>query len=124
LLAVLVVATVPVAIPLPATANDKVQHVLAFALLTFLGFRAYPRAAWLLLPAGLALYGALIELIQLVPTLNRLADWRDWVADLGGVAILLIMRWLVARRPSALSSGATASSNAPRDRSPDRTRDP
>ena len=127
LLAVLALASIPVALPLPATANDKFQHVLAFAALTVLGLHAHPGAGPMRLLAGLALYGALIELIQLIPALNRLSDWRDWIADLAGIAIVLIIHGLarsLARRPVPLSSGRPASSNAARNGSPDRTRDP
>ena len=127
LLIVLALASIPLALPLPATANDKVQHVFAFAVLALLGLQAYPGAGRARLLAGLALYGALIELIQLIPGLNRLSDWRDWVADLAGTIIVLIIHGLI-RRPAAgllpLSSGRPASSNAARNGSPDRTRDP
>ena len=98
LLAVMAAATTPVAVPLPATANDKVQHMLAFALLAFLALRAYPVAGWLRVLAGLALYGALIEIVQMIPALHRMSEWRDWAADLAGVAIALIIRGLVAAR--------------------------
>jgi hypothetical protein len=127
LLAVLMVASVPVALPLPPTATDKVQHVFAFLVLALLGLRAYPGARPVRLLAGLALYGALIELIQLIPALNRFSDWRDWIADLSGIAVVLAIRAVVRglRRPDPpLSSGRPASSNAAREGSPDRTRDP
>jgi VanZ family protein len=63
---------------------DKVGHVLAFALLGWLGARSgLPR--WPL-TIGLLAYGGAIELLQgLTPT--REPSWADWAADAAGLAI-------------------------------------
>lgn len=71
---------------LPTDPPDKVQHFVAFLTLGLLAARAYPKASLLAIAAGLAGAGALIELIQLVPALNRSGSLLDWVADLAGIA--------------------------------------
>jgi VanZ family protein len=67
---------------------DKLQHALAFGVLTLLGLVAYGRSApstmWMVI--AILIYGALIEILQ------ALSGWRygefwDWLADLLGVAI-------------------------------------
>ena len=79
---------------LPGDPSDKVQHVIAFATLGLLGGFAYPRLPALRLVAGLSLFGALIELVQAIPALNRDSDVIDWLADTAasGIALLLVRR--------------------------------
>jgi len=74
---------------------DKLQHVLAFA--AWAGLMA---AGWRLpagtLIAGLALVGAVIELIQ--PLTGRAAELADFAADLTGAALgAWGARWLLPR---------------------------
>lgn len=66
--------------------GDKVQHMLAFFVLTGLAGAGWPRLPLMRLALWLAAVGAGIELVQAIPALNRTSDWRDWVAD--SVAIL------------------------------------
>lgn len=75
--------------PVPGNLSDKVQHFLAFAVLSVLGTLAYPRARFMLLLFGLVLFGGLIELVQLIPFLGRDADWVDWAVDTGTVVVML-----------------------------------
>jgi hypothetical protein len=37
----------------------------------------------------MAAFGALIEIVQLIPMLHRDSDWHDWVADVFAVVIAL-----------------------------------
>lgn len=67
---------------------DKLQHVLAFGVLTTLGFLAYGinRIEVSRVVLGLVVYGACIEVFQ------SLSGWRhgdlvDWLADLIGVTM-------------------------------------
>ena len=75
---------------------DKLQHSLAFGLLTILGLLAYARGKKQLqrqvhrIVIAMVLYGALIEVLQ------SLSGWRygelgDWVADVVGV----LLAWVV-----------------------------
>lgn len=70
---------------------DKAQHVLAFAVLTGLGLRAYA-AAWRRVLLGLLLYGVLIELAQHLSGW-RVGEWPDALADAVGVCLA----WCVFR---------------------------
>src|SRR5437868_14449152 len=92
-----VMAVLPHPPEIPGEPNDKVQHIVAFATLAALGSFAYPRASLLRLLAGLSLFGAFIELVQAIPTLQRDSDFWDWVADTAAVAVVLA---LVHRRRS------------------------
>lgn len=75
---------------------DKLQHSLAFGLLTILGLLAYATTKRSLqrqshrVVIAMVLYGALIEILQ------SLSGWRygefgDWVADVVGV----LLAWAV-----------------------------
>lgn len=85
----LVMALLPRPPRLPGNPSDKVQHILAFAVLTMLALGAYARAHPLTIGIGLAAFGALIELAQLIPALGREGSWLDWAADCGAVAVIL-----------------------------------
>jgi VanZ family protein len=75
-----------------STASDKLNHLLAFAALGFLAWRAYPTQR---VPALIALvaFGVLIELVQWrLPT--RSAEFADLAADVIGLALgSLASRW-------------------------------
>lgn len=82
----------------PDTGLDKVEHVLAFAVLAVCGvygLRGRPHAA-LKLPAGLLLLGIGIELGQtMVP--GRSGGVDDVVADVVGIALGMLLALGVAR---------------------------
>lgn len=69
--------------------TDKFQHMLAFSTLALLAGLAWPRASIAKIFAWLALFGALIEIAQLVPALHRDGDVWDWFADIFAVAAML-----------------------------------
>jgi VanZ family protein len=86
LAAVFILASLPE--PPKVEMGDKIQHMLAFAILTalaVLGYRTKP-FAWIAL--GLGAFGALIELVQAIPMLNRSSEWADWVADMAAVLVV------------------------------------
>lgn len=79
-------------------AGDKLNHIIAFLTLTLLGRAAYrTRPAWRL-ALGLSLFGALIELTQAIPILQRDASLWDWAADSGAVAVMLALCLIWERR--------------------------
>jgi VanZ family protein len=94
-LAVLVLSLLPPSTPLPSTGWDKSNHLLGFAVLAWLGLRAYPRRVLAVL-AGLVLYGGMIEVLQSF-TPYRFADWIDLVADALGVGMGYAV-WRLATR--------------------------
>lgn len=80
---------------------DKVQHLLAFAVLTVLGLLAYP-ARRLAVPAGLILYGALVEIAQHLSGVRHGDPW-DWLADAAGVLLgILLLQCFQRFRPFQL----------------------
>lgn len=82
-------ASLPHPPPIPGAPSDKVQHILAFTCLALLGSLAYPRLGILKLVLGLSAFGALIEMVQLVPNLHRDAQAVDWLADT--VAVIAVV---------------------------------
>jgi len=84
-----VMAVLPHPPQLPGAPTDKIQHILAFAVLTVLGSAAYPRTHPVALIIGLAAFGGLIEAVQAIPALHRTSDVRDWLADVASVLIAL-----------------------------------
>jgi VanZ family protein len=76
--------------------GDKFEHMLAFATLTVLAEFAFPVMPRLRLPSGFLFLGALIEVVQSIPSLHRDCDIRDWVADT--IAILVVTTLLALLR--------------------------
>jgi VanZ family protein len=100
----LVMALVPHPPQLPGEPSDKIQHIGAFLLLGALGSFAYLRTNVVRLGVGLSLFGAVIEILQLIPMLNRDGDPVDWVADtVAAVLAIFLMRRLIGRRADAAS---------------------
>lgn len=83
-------------------ASDKVQHILAFAVLAGLAALAWPQRL-LLIGLGLFAFGGLIELLQMIPSLHRDGQATDWIADAAATMIVLALAALLNRmaRPAA-----------------------
>lgn len=81
---------------------DKLQHLAAFYGLTLLALAAHPKRRLIVIAAGLAAFGALIEVLQGLAIFARDRDIADWVADMTGVALamapLLPAAWRRAAR--------------------------
>jgi hypothetical protein len=73
--------------------GDKIEHFTAFAALALMARLGFPRVAdWHLLE-HLSFLGAMIEVVQATPDLQRDCDWHDWLADsLGALAMLMAVR--------------------------------
>jgi hypothetical protein len=82
--------------PVTIEAGDKWQHMAAFGTLTILACMGWPRARLLRIGERLSFLGAMIELVQSIPSLHRDCDIMDWVADtvivIGVLAIVRIVR--------------------------------
>ena len=98
-----VMAVLPHPPEIPGEPSDKIQHIAAFATLGLLGAWAYARSPLLYLLAGLSLFGAVIEIVQAIPSLHRDSDVMDWIADTAACGLVLgIAAW---RRRSAKERG-------------------
>lgn len=84
-----IMASLPQPPQIPGQPSDKVQHVIAFVVLTLLASLAYPATKRWRLFVSLAALGALIEALQAIPMLHRDASLLDWLADCGAVAITM-----------------------------------
>jgi hypothetical protein len=100
----LVMALLPHPPQLPGEPSDKVQHIAAFLALGGLGSFAYPKANPLYLGAGLSLFGAAIEILQLIPALHRDGDPLDWAADTAAVALIIVLLRRLIRGPAEAAS--------------------
>ncbi|HEX3396240.1 MAG TPA: hypothetical protein VHS76_06030 [Steroidobacteraceae bacterium] len=74
-------AVVPPAHALRLTPWDKATHFIAFYTLTGLAVAAFPKCNLALIAALLSAFGALIEIVQGLPSVHRDRDFWDWVAD-------------------------------------------
>jgi len=83
---------------LPGQPSDKIQHIAAFATLGLLGAWAYARSSLLHLLLFLSLFGALIEIVQAIPSLNRDSDLKDWIADTVACGLVLVAAAGLRRR--------------------------
>jgi VanZ family protein len=78
---------------------DKLVHLVLFGALAFSGrWAGLPRAP---LAALLVLYAAVSELVQGLPVLDRSASVADWVADVAGVLLGLLLWGVLERRLTA-----------------------
>ena len=74
--------------------SDKVVHLIAFAALAFPLART-GRFGLVPVFVGASAFGGIIELIQ--PSFGRSADMQDWIADIAGVALGIVMALLYRR---------------------------
>ncbi len=69
---------------------DKVIHVILFATLAAVGYIAFPTARRKLY-VGLMVYGIITEVLQGVLTVTRYASIYDWIADILGIGLWLLV---------------------------------
>ena len=79
-----------------AFAWDKMNHMLAFFVITVLCRLAYPRLPVLLVAVAMAAFGGFIELSQAVPFIHRDAEWIDLFADCVAATVGLVVAWPLA----------------------------
>jgi VanZ family protein len=77
-------------------AGDKVEHTIAWFLLTSLGYALAPRRTWAI-PAYAAVIGVLVEVLQGVLPFGRDPEVADWFADMTGV-VAAVLVFAVIRR--------------------------
>jgi len=103
---------------IPPCVSDKVLHCVAYAGLAVLlavwqtlerPLASSLAAKLLVLIAG---YGAVDELLQMIPRLHRFAEFSDWLADMAGAILGLIAvfcvswcwRRMMAKPPTQIQS--------------------
>lgn len=97
----LVMATLPHP-PEMLEASDKVQHALAFLVLTALHKLAYRDFGLWRRLLVMALLGGAIEVAQMIPELHRDPEWMDWAADVAAAFVASVaVVVLVPRRREA-----------------------
>ena len=85
--------------PAAPDGTDKIVHLIAFAALAFPLART---GRFGLIPVffGASAFGGIIEVIQ--PSFGRSADMQDWIADIAGVVLGMMLgllyRWLRKHR--------------------------
>lgn len=84
--------------PSLATSSDKVNHVIAFFVLTALHKLAYRDFGFWKRLLVMAALGGLIELVQMVPALHRDAEWLDWAADVAAALVASCLVSVLVRR--------------------------
>ena len=78
--------------------GDKFNHILAFSVMAALAGLAWPDAPRLRIVERLSFLGALIEVVQSIPSLHRDCDIRDWIADTLAVIVVTLIVARVQRR--------------------------
>ena len=94
-----VMATMPQPPTMLSTQSDKLNHMLAFFVLTALHKLAYRQFGFWKRILIMAFLGGAIEVAQMVPALHRDAEWMDWAADVAAAfaASIAVMLFLPAR---------------------------
>lgn len=78
--------------------GDKFAHVVAFVTLTTLALLAYGKEARWRILERLSFFGAIIEVVQSIPMLQRDCDVRDWIADTAAVLVVIVLLSFVLPR--------------------------
>lgn len=94
----LVMAWLPHPPAVPGNPNDKLQHTAAFVTLSVLGSLAFPDMPLPRLGERLSFLGAIIEVVQNIPSLHRDCDVMDWLADTVAVILALAIVWFMRQR--------------------------
>ena len=81
--------------------GDKVQHIIAFAVLALLANLGFREAPPRIIVERLAFLGAAIEVLQSIPALNRDCEPLDWLADTAAAAVVTLAFALWRRRTTA-----------------------
>jgi VanZ family protein len=69
---------------------DKIQHALVFLTISVAGCLAFKHQISLII-MGLTAFGAVIEVLQATLTTTRTGDFKDWLADIAGILIGLMI---------------------------------
>ena len=81
--------------------GDKFEHMLAFGTLAACAALGYAETPLLRIGERLSFLGAMIELVQSIPSLHRDCDIMDWVADTTVVVIVMLVAGQLRRMKAA-----------------------
>ncbi len=102
--ATFIVAISPMPPSPPGAPSDKVQHIMAFSVLTTLCLIAYSKLKWQRIWLGLGFFGVLIECVQVVPALGRYPEWSDIAADIVAISAVLLL-WRMVQYTRQIGRG-------------------
>ncbi|MEG3171789.1 hypothetical protein U1708_06140 [Sphingomonas sp. ZB1N12] len=77
--------------------GDKAGHMLAFATMALLAALSFPTAKLFRIGERLSFLGAMIEVLQSIPSLHRDCDIHDWIADTLAITVVLLVVWFARR---------------------------
>jgi hypothetical protein len=82
---------------LPETGTgDRIEHSIAWFVLTATGYLLAPRRVWAI-PAFALVYGVALEILQGLAPTGRHSDPQDFVADAIGVGVAVVGFLLIRR---------------------------
>lgn len=102
--AVLIAAIMPTNEAPTIFAYDKLNHILAFFVLSFLAKILWPRTKIEVIFGLLATFGGSIEILQMGLGLGRDADWMDFAANLFAITIGLLAAHSIIRLASKVAT--------------------
>ncbi len=89
-----VMAVLPHPPRIPGEPSDKIMHMVAFATLGGLAAFGFRGLSVMRLFVSLSAFGAVIEIVQALPVLNRDSDVLDLAADMAAaLTALALARW-------------------------------
>lgn len=95
----MIMASLPRPPAIPGQPSDKILHVLAFGTLGVLAALGFRGLSTMRLFVWLAAFGAIIEVVQAIPMLNRDSELADLLADMAAALVALAAtRWLLKWR--------------------------
>ena len=71
--------------------GDKFGHMLAVAMMALLAALSFPTARLFRIGERLSFLGAMIEVLQSIPSLHRDCDIHDWIADTLAITVVLVL---------------------------------
>lgn len=81
-------------LPLPSSLNDKMEHTVAYVLLSLWFAGIYPRSRYPIIAISLFFMGVGIEFAQGAMHLGRQADFRDVIANSSGIVVGLMLAFV------------------------------
>ena len=78
----------------PTGMSDKLEHTLAYTLLTVWFTGVYPRSSYARVGLGMLALGVAIEIAQGAMPFGRQTDFRDVIANSLGIVLGLVVAWI------------------------------